>query len=160
MANTLEVMNAAGLALLASQPVFQATQAANQSIPTGFSGVTVIFSTPTLDTYGGWSAGSPTKYTPTVPGQYLVICQASWTTSSVGSRLMQPIKNAAIGGAGGGMAGAPCPTASYNTIFQTAGLMQFNGTTDYVELKMYQDSGGALSSIAVSTFMTILRCHT
>lgn len=159
MANTLEILNASQIAFLANKPVFQAGQASNQSVPTGFTGVNVIFSAPVIDTYGGWTAGSPTKYTPTVPGWYTVICQASWTTSAAGSRLMQPIKNGAIGGAMGGMATAPCPTASYNTILQTVGMAQFNGTTDYVELKMYQDSGGGLSSIAVSTFMTVIHSH-
>lgn len=159
MANSLEIMNAANVAFLLNKPVFQAQQASAQSVPSGFGGTAVIYTNPVIDSYGGWSAGSPTRYTAKVAGYYLVIGQLAFATNTTGNRVAQVLKNGNTAVSYGSMAIPTCNTGSFNTSLNTTGLVYMNGTTDYVEQICYQDSGGSLNTVVGGTFLTLLHVH-
>lgn len=156
MAQSLELLNAAQVAQLSSPPVFQAFQSANQAVPTGFTGLAAALGAPVIDSYNGWSSGSPTRYTPKVPGWYLVIGQFAFAVNTSGTRLLQVQKN----GAGSSPAATgSTPSGSYNAVLNASGLFFLNGTTDYIECWGYQDSGGSLNSVATATSLTALKVH-
>lgn len=122
--------------------VFATTRASTQTITTATQ-TAVIFDAPTIDTLGAYSAGTPTRFTPTVAGTYVFDGQISYAGNATGSRLGSWYKNGAqnnyirhVGSAvemGASMPGTP---------------IVMNGTTDYVELYTYQDSGGNLATVA------------
>jgi hypothetical protein len=157
MAASLELLNAAQAAQLASPPVFQAFQASNQSVPTGFTGLAATLGTPAIDSYSGWSSGSPTRYTPQISGWYLVIGQFAFAVNTTGTRLLQVQKNGS--GTSSPAATGSTPSSSYNAVLNASGLYFLNGTTDYIECWGFQDSGGALNSVATATSLTALRIH-
>lgn len=159
MASSLEIMNAANIAFLLNKPIFQSQQASAQNIASGFTGTAITLSSPILDTYSGWSAGNPTRYTAKVAGYYLVIGQIGFATNTSGNRVMQILRNGSISALYGSMAVPTCNTTSFNTALNTSGLIFMNGTTDYVEMWGYQDSGSTLATIANGTFVTIIHVH-
>lgn len=156
MASALEILNAANNQFLRNAPLFVANQTGVQSLGNA-AFVAVTWPTPVTDTYGGWSAGSPTRYTAKVAGTYLVIGSIGWAANATGGRVAQLSKNgvanvlaqSAIFNAGAG----------FNTVTQVMDLVAFNGSTDYVELYSDQNSGGALNSVVAVTSMTAQWYH-
>jgi hypothetical protein len=159
MADTLALLNAVGVNAALAPPAFLAFQSAAQSVPTGFAGLNMTLATPSFDTYGGWSSGSPTRYTAQVPGTYLFIGGVSFATNTSGNRLAQLQKNGSTSGAFA-TASPALNTANFNAELQAIAFFVMNGTTDYVEIWGYQDSGGALNTVASSTFLAALKIHT
>lgn len=159
MANTLELLNAVGVNQALSPPIFSAFQTVGQSITSGFTGLAISLGTPEIDTYGGWSAGSPSRYTAQVPGWYLFIGGFGYPTNSTNVRVAQLQKN-----------GSPTRSIStgtnalsdnnFNLAMQAVGFFQMNGTTDYVEMWGYQDSGSTLTTIPNLSYLMALKIHT
>lgn len=114
------------------------------------------------DTYGGHSTSTnPTRYTAKQAGYYLVwgaVCMATNTTGSRGARIA--LNGTAVRGAAQMLA----PASGSNTSIATTPMpIYMNGTTDYVELQGWQQSGGGLSTTIngdVNTGLYVLYCHT
>jgi hypothetical protein len=156
MASSLEVLNAANIQFLRNTPLFIASQTGAQSLANGaFTAIT--WPTPTDDTYTGWSAGSPTKYTAKVAGTYLVIGAIGFAANATGGRIVQLTKN----GVGNVVSQSAVTNAGagFNCVTQVTAMVAFNGSTDYVELYSDQNSGGALNSIVGVTYMMIQWIH-
>lgn len=121
-------------------PAFSASTVTAQS----FSNSTftkVQFNVETFDTNSNYDPTTNYRFTPTVAGYYQINGNASFAGSAVGYARVAIYKNGTeiIQGSGipnntqiGGQA-----TAS--------GVISFNGSTDYVELYAWQNSGGALT---------------
>lgn len=101
-----------------------------------------------MDLLGGWSAGLPTRFTPPIAGWYFMDGGASFAGSAGGTmRGSSWLKNGAVTvGATNrtqtGAFGAGNITGADARQYAS----EFNGTTDYVELAPFQDSGGNLNT--------------
>lgn len=156
MATTLELLNAATLAIEQNPPLLIVSQASTQSLAnTGFTAIT--WPSPSTDTYSGWSSGHPTRYTPTVSGIYLVIGSIGFANNATGGRVAQLCQN----GVGNviNQSSAGSASATLNTVTQVTAMIQCNGSTDYWELYSDQNSGGALNSVVGTTSMTAVLIH-
>lgn len=121
--------------------VFQAGRAAVQAIANNT--VTAIsWDTPTVDTLGAYSGGSPTRFTPTVAGWYTFSGIYSFASNSTNSRAGYWRLNGTSVNAVQIPGHSQSPTETMPSI-----SIQMNGTTDYVELGVYQDSGGSLNTV-------------
>ncbi len=156
MAATLELLNAATLAIETNPPLLIVSQSSTQPLSSGgFSAIT--WPSPTNDTYSGWSSGAPTRYTPNVSGIYLVIGSIGFAPNATGGRTAQLCKNgvgnvvnqSSVGNSG----------ASYNTVVQVTSFISCNGTTDYFELYSDQNSGSSLSSVVGNTSLAVVLIH-
>lgn len=141
---------------LASPPIAQYTQTSVQALTTSTM-TSVTWPTPTYDSYGGYAAGTPTRYTPTAAGWYLAIGNVAFATNATGSRDVQIAKNGAV--AVNHVSSAASPTAGFNSAVGITSLIQCNGTTDYFELQADQASGGNLNTVAALTSLTVLWIH-
>lgn len=166
MVATLEFINRAQLDLLNAQPIFQANLAAAQSVASVTAGTPiasvpkVIWPTPSIDTFNGWSSLNPSVYTPTLSGYYLIIAQVAFANNSSGSRIVNISKN---GGAGSQTIGqvtmGPLSDGFYDNVLNVTGVDFFNGTTDFVTIATYQGTGSNLNLNAPQTILSILRIH-
>lgn len=149
------VANAIGF--LTNPPIATLIQTSTQSIPTSAS-TAVTWPTPTVDTYGGYASGTPTRYTPQVAGYYLCIGNLGFAaTSAVGARDAQIEKNGTtvVNEVGVGNAGT-----AYSTVIGVVSMVFCNGTSDYIELYANQNSGGALASVVSGrTSLTVMWIH-
>lgn len=143
---------------LTNPPAAAYQQVTTQSIVSGGAGTAAItWPTPVLDLYGGYVAGNPTRYTGQVAGYYLISGSVSYATNATGNRLAEIHKN----GAGGAIvqgAVLACTTANSTTVAVT-GLVFMNGTTDYIELFAYQNSGAPLGTTPSVTSLNIIWMH-
>ena len=167
MVATLEFINQAQIDLLNSQPIFQAKLAASQSVASVTSSTPiasvpkVLWPTPDVDTYSGWSSLSPTIFTPQISGYYLVIAQVAFNKNPTGSRIVNISFN---GGAGpqtiGQAVGAPASDNNYDNVINCSGVSFFNGMTDFVTIAVYQGTGSNLNLNSPQTKISVLRIHT
>ena len=97
-----------------------------------------------------WDASQPTRIKPSVPGWYVGSCGWSFAFNASGEREMNIFKNGLssaatdpnmIANTGQGYASSAWTTVSRGNVF----IEPFNGTTDYVEMQLYQNSGGNLA---------------
>jgi hypothetical protein len=150
MASSLEILNAAGGQFLRNAPVTVLNTPASQSLASTTS-TAIIWSTPVLDNYTAWGAGNPTRVTPKVAGWYEINGSVSFAANATGYRVAQISKNGSTNQAQTSTTNAG---AVANTVVQVTGLVQFNGSTDYIELVANQASGGALAT--TSSLLTSL----
>jgi hypothetical protein len=80
MATSLEVLNAAQIAVLGNKPSALMYQETSQTI--GPSYTLMTYQVAVGDIWGGWSSGSPGIYTVPVAGTYRVAYSVAWTTAS------------------------------------------------------------------------------
>lgn len=135
---------------MTGQAVFIATRSSTQSLANAT--VTAIsLSTPTLDTLGAYSAGNPSRFTPTVAGYYAITGTMGFAANTTGVRIIEVALNGTavaaqqFSTASAGDARFPLPPA----------IIYMNGTTDYLEIRGYQNSGGALNTITGAGAPTI-----
>jgi hypothetical protein len=149
---TADRLNAA---FLIGRTVFSAYRDSSQAISSsgiGLAADALQWDNVELDILGGWSAGSSSRYTPPLAGWYRleggVSFVASTTTDSRGSTWRV---NGSVATAG--TAEPVASTAIANTTM-TAGArdiaVQLNGSSDYIELCPFQDSGGPLNTAGSS----------
>lgn len=134
-------------------PVFRGYQATAQSCTTG-SWNELLIDTETLDTYNGHSTTTNTnRYTPQVPGTYVVLGTAAYPGSATTQRSCRATLNGSpvAGAAASGGSGSSwwCGTA--------IGVVQCNGTTDWVSVQGRQDSGGTISTNVGTDFSPALQ---
>lgn len=156
MALTLELLNAAVVAIEQNPPLLIVSQASAQSLAnSGFTALT--WPSPGTDTYSGWSSGHPTRYTPTVSGVYLVTGSIGFAANATGGRVAQLCQNG-VGNVINQVAGASAGSV-FNSVVQVTSMITCNGTGDYFELYSDQLSGGALNSVAGVTTLTAFLIH-
>jgi hypothetical protein len=137
----------------AAVPVFYGYQSATQSVlDSTFTAITI--DTEQLDPDGGHSnTVNPSRYTPQVPGTYLVFGTTAWNTSGVGYRRSRIQLN------GSNVKSAAASTANNQVVtaaVTATGIVTCNGSTDYIEVWGAQDSGGALSTLSATDFTSSL----
>lgn len=88
---------------------------------------------------------NPDRITPTVAGLYQITATCGWATNATGNRRLQLQKT-------GNVLGESRVSASTSTTNSLTFVVVMNGSTDYVLINTFQDSGGALTS---SVFMTV-----
>lgn len=134
-------------------PAFHATMSTNQSIPHATS-TKLQFDTEVFDTAGNYDT-SNYRFTPSVAGYYLLNASAFFnTTNSGGTLRIEFYKN------GGVLArGINLPdVASTDMTSNGSYLLYLNGTTDYVEIYVYQSSGSAMTVYQNPT-LTYFQAH-
>lgn len=132
-------------ALSPSGPAFaQVSREATQSTTSG-SYATLSFDTVQHDPYGMYAAGSPTKLTIPVTGVYSIAANIAFASNATGDRILRIDVN------GSGI-------ASHRIAARSGGMTEIRTAWidrlvvgDYVELKAWQDSGGALNIDSQST---------
>lgn len=138
-----------GLTYLLNPPMFEAVQTATTTSVTSSTSWTALpFSDAAgiiTDTYTGYSASTPTRYTAQVAGWYWVCGCVCWASSSTGNRGIRLTKNGSPVQGGGTIIGGAA--ASQDTAIPSPVRKVFlNGTGDYVELNVMQNSGATLAT--------------
>jgi hypothetical protein len=147
--NTLGVN---GLGFSLNPPVATVYQTATQSIAST-TNVAITMDSSVLDTYGGHSNTTNTsRYVGQVPGYYLVYGVICFATNATGYRVATIAKNGSTSSVNGGF-GIFQTTSSVSALAcaQAFGLVQLNGTTDYVEIYANQNSGSPISTAVGAT---------
>lgn len=144
------------ITFLLNPPIAKYAQTSAQTLTTSVT-TSITWPTPALDYYGGYAAGTPTRYTPTVAGWYLVVGNIAFAPNVTGPRDAQIAFNGAS--VINHVSSAPTPSASFNSVVGITSLVQCNGTTDYFELQGEQVSGANLATVPALTTMTILWVH-
>lgn len=117
-----------------------------QSIADAGTGEFVQFTTQEHNWFGsGFTAGAPTKYQPQIPGYYFFNGRAVWTANATSRRAAFLNINGTTGAPGtfGGQSLQAPATGSCQ--IQCAGSVFLNGDTDYIGLRVIQNSGAALT---------------
>lgn len=141
---------------LANKPMAVLTQTTAQTINNGVA-AQITFDSTVTDTYGGHSnSTNNTRYTAQVAGWYLVIGSSVWNNISGGDRTMTINKNGSVVPYYG--IGNPAATVNVNPGETASGLVQLNAG-DYVEIGVYQDSGGAIALKGGGSSMAIIWDH-
>ncbi|MEU3161962.1 hypothetical protein ACPCAJ_20995 [Streptomyces griseoincarnatus] len=131
--------------------VFAATRDATQSISSSLvpeTGNAMRWETVTLDLLGGWDAGTPNRYQPTIPGWYRCEGAASLAPNTTGGiRGVGWLQNGSLPAASGAR---PHVASAYSNATVTMSArslpLLFNGSTDYLELAPFQNTGAALDT--------------
>ncbi len=147
-----------GLTFLLNPPLAVYAQSASQTFTTGGSAVALTWGTPTADTYGGYNAANPTRYTAQVPGWYQITVGVSVGANATGNRDIEIHKNGVTTAIAQNVGAAPTTTNNYAG--DASGLVYLNGVTDYVEGCFFQSSGASLSTIITATYLNALWIHT
>ena len=136
----------------------------NQSIPNA-TWTSISFDAQTFNavlnfkTAGFWSSANPTRLT--IPsglgGIYLVFGRVEFVTNATGGRSVAIRRNASGTAGSFNNSKIALTPASWTTPVITLGLMSLN-PTDYLELRVEQESGGALDA-TISTSLAAVRIH-
>jgi hypothetical protein len=109
-----------------------------------------------IDTYGGHSnSTNNTRYTAQVAGYYQVMGTGSLQVNGVGGRLVRLRKN--------GSTEIPTsaaeqpPSSDFNCVMSTPSVQLFLAVNDYVEVVMFQDSGGSLNTVTTTQYASGLQ---
>jgi hypothetical protein len=139
------------VAWLLEPPMCKVRQTTTQSIP-NTTYTAIIFQTEDVDPYNWHNANTnPTRITPTFPGWYRGWASCAFQTTIGGNfRLTLPRKNGTQSGERNRRDAKPPTTASSIVTHGIPFFMSFNGTTDYLELLMYQDTGAAMTTPVLS----------
>lgn len=133
-------------------PAVSVYLSANQSIGSA-SFTKVNFDTVTFDTNSNWDATNH-RFTPSVAGKYHVNCQAQITGLTSGkSAFVGLYKNGSLYKENGITA-----TGSQPLIALVSDIIDFNGSTDYVEMFCYQDTGVNQNVVGASYLTYLSAC--
>jgi len=136
------------LTWLNNPPMIRLRKTTAQSIPNTTT-TAVIWDYVEVETENMWDATAPTRIKPQTPGWYVGNAGYSFSANTSGYREMSVLKNgvttcAVIRTKNKAYADSGETVVSRGNLF----LEQFNGTTDYIEQHVWQNSGGALSVIS------------
>lgn len=148
-----EKITAARLNLIADPPLLVAQQIVVQTLA-NITWAAITMTGETIDSLNGHSTSTnPSRYTPSTAGYYEVEGQVAFAASTAGDRGAQIRKNGAtIDGAHYGAQRAMAGVGSFSGIARCGAVVFLNGTTDYIELYGYQDSGGNLNTYYTAGF--------
>jgi hypothetical protein len=138
-------------------PRFQGRQIVSQSV-TASTFTALTFTAEDLDSHGGHSTSSNTsRYTAQVAGWYLLSGKVAWAASTTGRRASAWAKNGSIINASQINYDVDSATGAEHS---AATILVSLAVTDYVELQVFQDTAGALSTdvsnAAVQSYMAVL----
>jgi len=122
-------------------PAFEATLSANQSIP-NTTATKVQFNTENYDTNGYYDNATNYRFTPLVAGKYFVYSYVRFLSIVDGNQgIVYLYKNgSSISFTNNGSAGGT-NAVNFSTIITQ--IIDLNGSTDYIEAFVYQDSGSS-----------------
>lgn len=142
-----EDLTADDLNTFINPPLLVAQQIVVQTLTTA-TWAAITMTSETIDSLNGHSTSvNPSRYTPNISGYYQVDAQAAFAGSTAGDRGAQIRKNGStVDGAHYGAQRAMAGTGSFSGIASCKAVVFLNGTTDYIELFAYQDSGGNLDT--------------
>lgn len=131
-------------------PLFRGRNTAGQSIANA-TYTAVNLDTEDVDSDNGHSTvTNPSRYIGLTTGWYLLSGGCGWAVNAAGQRGCEFAKNGtSLPGTDVMQPNATASFASSTTV--RSSHVQLNGTTDYVELRGFQSSGGALSTATNST---------
>lgn len=126
-------------------PAFDATAAGSQVVSSGAYSK-VLFATENYDTNGNFASS---RFTPTVAGYYQIGCNVTLGTT-IGEFVIAVYKN----GSAFRYLLDYTPTSTY--AFSSGVLVSMNGSTDYLEIYVYQSSGVNKTVSSLSYFQGFL----
>lgn len=140
----MEARTADVLDFLMNPPMVRLRKTNTQSIPNSTS-TAISWDLVELEQENFWVSSAPTRITPPIAGWYVGFAGFSFAANSTGYREMDIRKNAhatlrSIRTKSDAYAGST--TVGRGTTF----IESFNGTTDYIEMLIWQNSGGSLST--------------
>ena len=143
-------MNTAVAAGTNNTPAFKAYISTGQSIPDS-TNTKVTFQTEMYDTDNCYDNTTNYRFTPTEAGKYFFTVRIRFESSSTSNAQYWIAKN-------GDTSVNTLPTVIYGNDFDMAyhveflsGALELNGSSDYVEVYVYQPSGGAVNISASFT---------
>lgn len=146
--NTLGVN---GLGFTMNPPVALVYQTATQSLASA-TNIAITMDSSFLDTYGGHSNTTNTsRYVGQVPGYYAVYGVVAYANNTTGRRAATIGKNGSITVVNGGFGIFQALGGTDISCAQAFGIVQLNGSTDYVEIYGNQGSGVAVSTVVGAT---------
>ncbi|MDT0306135.1 hypothetical protein RM780_04050 [Streptomyces sp. DSM 44917] len=141
------------VAFLTGRLVFAAYRDTAQSISSTTVGETVnalSWDNVVVDLLGGWSVSTPTRYTPPIAGWYHCIGSGSIDEYGASSGTLRGAswrQNGSLPPAGTSRAVVSTAIAdTYVTVAAPDLPLQFNGTSDYLELCPFQNSGASINT--------------
>jgi hypothetical protein len=142
--NTLTLPASTGTVALTSQlpvagPAFSAYLASNQSVVNN-TATKITINTEIFDTNSNYDPTTNYRFTPTVAGYYQIIGAVADVSGGVSGGLKAYLyKNGSL------YTYTNIPMTNTGVIAQCSAIINFNGSTDYVELWCAQNSGGSLN---------------
>jgi hypothetical protein len=115
----------------------------NQTI-TNNTNTAISFDTETFDTDGMWAIGDPTKLVAQLAGKYVITCSARWDGNATGSRVVSVKKNGTTFLSQNGSK----DVEGNHVIVTGSPTIATLAASDYIEIIVFQDSGGNLDIIA------------
>jgi hypothetical protein len=148
VASTNEALLLAQVNFLLYSPVCVIHQATLQTVTTNII-TAITMDGSDFDPFGMHSTSvNNSRITPTIPGRYLVAGVANWAVSTAGARNSIVRLNGSATVSGSSVT-VPAAGSAFATGVPTGTVTVFlNGSTDYVELVVDQNSGGNLNTIA------------
>lgn len=129
----------------------QAYRSSNQTISDS-TFTLVQLDTIALDNLSDFDNVTNYRWTPTIAGVYYVLGGIRYASGSTGLYRVNIFQNGAV------VLATVANLSSTSVVANTAsGFLSFNGTTDYVDLRAYQVSGGNLDVVGAAAFHTFLQ---
>jgi len=134
-------------------PAFSAYNSNNQSIADSTT-TKIQFNTEFFDTNSNFDNATNYRFTPTVAGYYSISAIASLSTlANTGGTNACIYKNGSLY-----IQGAAVGTANMYPTASVSSIIYFNGSTDYVELYVFNGTGGASNLMSVSYLTAMSGC--
>lgn len=136
-------------------PVFYGYQTTTQSILTG-TPTAINIDTEVLDSASGHSnTSNPSRYVPQAPGVYYVIATVAWASGPATASYRRAWVRV-NGGNQKGLVGSIDQSSPVTCAVTAQGLVQCNGTTDYIECFGAQATGSNLATTSNSDYASAL----
>lgn len=116
-------------------PSFKAYLGSTQSIANSATKAVAVFDTEEYDSNSAFDAATTYRFTPQTAGKYLVVLRLSFESSTTSSADMAIMKNTT----------EVATQKGFDRAASTSSIIDLNGSTDYVEAQVKQQSGGALN---------------
>jgi hypothetical protein len=126
-------------------PAFSAIASAG-TVTTTAANTKILFQTETFDTNNNFASST---FTPTVAGYYQINAMVAWGLSMAARNQILFYKNGILSANGIGM---DQPSGNYTSVF--SGLVYANGSTDYFDVYVYQQTGGNLTTLGNYSFFS------
>ena len=131
--------------LAVNGPAFSAYLSTSQSIPNA-AYTKLQANTEEFDTNSNYDNATNYRFLPTVAGYYQINGQYGPSGAATGLNTCAIYKNGSVF-----KYGSTCPNSTISLASNVSALISFNGSTDYVEFWVYQNSAAAQGTIAAAT---------
>jgi hypothetical protein len=151
--NTATLPAATGTVMVSgNMPAFSAYASSTQTGLTNGTFTKIVLNTKVFDTNNNFDSTTNYRFTPTVAGYYQIngtVSGNATTTNGIGGVIY---KNGSVY-----LWSTASPTA-LNQAANLSSLIYLNGSTDYIELYLYNGSGGTISTVSGSTNIQLSGC--